>query len=84
MLNRERDRRAARGFIDRELRWFERYVTGVPSAEPMEAELVLLLRRAEEEWSERTRKDSVRRGRFEADRRSVATSSLQDVLNRVR
>ena len=87
-LNRERDRRAARGFIERELRWFQRYAIGVPGADPLVAELVLLLRRAEEEWSERTRKEvfaaSYRRGKSEEDRRSVAAASLSDVLNRTR
>jgi len=88
MLNRERDRRAARGFIERELRWFQRYATGVPEAEPMVAELVLLLHRAEDEWSERTRKEvfaaSIRRGKSEEDRRSAAPASLRDVLSRTR
>jgi Ca-activated chloride channel family protein len=39
MFNRERHRRAARRFIERELRSFQRYATGVPGAEPLVAEL---------------------------------------------
>ena len=88
MLNRNPDRLAARQFIERELHWFQRYATGVPDAEPMVAEIVLLLRRAQEEWSERTRKEvyaaSIRRGKFEEDRRSAAAPALRDVLNRTR
>ena len=84
LLNRAGDHRAARGFIERELHWFERYAHRVPGAEALLAELVLLLRRAEEERSERTRKEvfaaSTRQGRSERDRRSVAPASLRDIL----
>jgi hypothetical protein len=71
-MNREGDARAARYFIESELHWIDRYARDVPGAEPLLAELVLLLRRAEDEWSERTRKEvyaaSYMRGRSEADR----------------
>ena len=49
------------------MRLIERYARGVPGVETMLAELVLLLRRVDEDWGERTRKDvfsaSVQRGR---------------------
>jgi hypothetical protein len=84
-LNRDLNRRAARGFVERELRWFQRYARGVPGAEPLVVELIRLSRRAEEEWSERTRKEvfleASHRGRFEEDRRSAAKlASLHDLL----
>ena len=55
-MNREGDHRAVRHFLERELRWMERYARGVPGAAPLLAELVLVLRRAGEEWDERTRR----------------------------
>jgi Ca-activated chloride channel family protein len=87
-LNREGDHRAARHFLERELHWIERYARGVPGAEPLLAELVLLSRRAEDEWDERTRKEvfaaSTLRGRFEADHLSESRDPLADVLRRPR
>lgn len=86
MMNREGERRATRRFVEKELRRFQRYATGLPDAEQLVADLVLLLRRAEEEWSERTRKEvytaSNRLGRYEQDRRSAPRASLRDVLSR--
>ncbi len=56
-LNRDGERRGARHFLEREIRWMERYARGLPGAEPLLAELVLLLRRAEEEFDPRLRKE---------------------------
>jgi hypothetical protein len=56
-MNREGDRRAAMHFLERQLRWLERYARGVPGAETLVAEVVLVERRIGEEWDERTRKE---------------------------
>jgi Ca-activated chloride channel family protein len=84
-MNRDGDRRATRRFIESELHWLERYGRDVPGAEPFLAELVLLLRRAEEEWDERTRKEvytaAYLRGRIELEApRAVPRPALPDVL----
>jgi Ca-activated chloride channel family protein len=75
-LNREGDLRGARHFLERELRWMERYARGLHGAEPLLAELVLVLRRAGEAWDERTRKAvyaaSAQRSRHEPDLRAAA------------
>ena len=81
-MNREGDRRAAKHFLERELRWMERYARGVPGAEPLLAELVLVLRRVGEEWDERTRKavwaTSAQRSRHEPDLRAASQPSIAD------
>lgn len=85
-LNREGDRRGAKHYLSRELRWMEPYARDLPGAEPLLAELVLLLRRADEELDTRTRKDlygvSMRRGRSESDLRSAPRASVAEVLQR--
>ncbi|WP_198370412.1 vWA domain-containing protein [Roseomonas rosulenta] len=85
-LNREGDRRGAKHFLERELRWLERYARGLPGAEPLLAELVLLLRRAEEDLDPRLRKElyaaSMMRARHEKDLRSAPRAPLADMLRR--
>ena len=79
-LNREGDLRGAVHFLGREARWMERYARGVPGAEPLLAELVL--RRAGEEWDERTRKAvyaaSAQRSRHEPDLRAAAQPTIAE------
>jgi len=83
-LNREGDRRGAKHFLERELRWLERYARGLPGTEPLLAELVLLLRRAEEELSPRLRKElyaaSMMRTRSEKDLRVSERAPLAAML----
>lgn len=83
-LNRDGDRRGAKHFLERELRWLERYARGLPGAEPLLAELVLLLRRAEEDLDPRLRKElfaaSTMRSRAERDFRSAPRAGLADML----
>lgn len=85
-LNREGDWRGAKHYLERELRWLENYARGLPGAEPLLAELVLLLRRAEEDLSPRLRKElhaaSVMRSRSENDLRSAERVSIGDMLRR--
>jgi Ca-activated chloride channel family protein len=85
-LNREGDRRGAKHFLERELRWLERYARGLPGTEPLLAELVLLLRRAEEDLDPRLRKElyaaSMMRARHEKDLRSAPRAPLADMLRR--
>lgn len=57
VLNRDGDYRAARSFVERELRFLERYARGVPGAEPMLRDLAIVQRSIDEEWSERDRKE---------------------------
>lgn len=56
-MNREGDGRAAKHFLERELRWMEPYARGIPGTERLLADLILVQRRVSEEWDERTRKD---------------------------
>jgi hypothetical protein len=85
-LNRAGDRRGGRHFLEREMRLIERYARGVPDTETILAELVLLLRRVDEDWGERTRKEvfcaSVQRGRYEADLRDEVRAPLLERLRR--
>ena len=85
-LNREGDRRGAKHFLERELRWLERYARGLPGTEPLLAELVLLLRRAEEDLDPRLREElyaaSMMRARHEKDLRSAPRAPLADMLRR--
>src|SRR5579863_1318318 len=56
-LNRRGERRQARGFVERELQYFERYCVGLPEALPMLREIVVLRQNVDREWDERTRKE---------------------------
>ena len=85
-FNREGDRRGAKHFLERELRWLERYARGLAGAEPLLAELVLLLRRVDEEMEPRLLKAlhvrASNRARQEVDLRSVAQAPLADLLRK--
>lgn len=81
-MNRDGDGRAARHFLERELRWMEPYARGIPGADILLAELILVQRRVGEEWDERTRKEvyaaSHKLSRSERDLRSAPRASLSD------
>lgn len=81
-MNRDGDRRAAQHFLARELRWMEPYARGVPGAEHLLAELILVQRRVNEEWNERTRKEifaaSFKQARSEHDLRSARQASISE------
>jgi Ca-activated chloride channel family protein len=83
-LNRAGDGRGGRHFLEREMQLIERYARGVPKVETMLAELVLLLRRVDQDWGERTRKEvfsaSVQRGRYENDLREEVRAPLLERL----
>ena len=85
-MNRDGDRRGSKHFLEREVRWMERYARGLPGAEPVLAELVLLLRRAEEELDPRLRKElfaaASMRSFSQADHRAAPRPSLFDRLRR--
>lgn len=85
-MNRDADRRGAKHYLERELRFLERYARGLPGAEGILAELVLLLRRAEEELDPRLRKElyatTVLRSFSRADHRSAPRAPLADLLRR--
>lgn len=85
-MNREGDRRGGKHFLEREIRWIERYARGLPDAEPLLAELVLLLRRAEEEFDPRLRKElyleASGRTFSKAEHRSAPRMRLADRLRR--
>jgi len=81
-MNRDGDGRAARHFLERELRWMEPYARSIPGADILLAELILVQRRVGEEWDERTRKEvyaaSHKLSRSERDLRSEPPRSLSD------
>jgi Ca-activated chloride channel family protein len=85
-MNRDADRRGAKHYLERELRFLERYARGLPGAEGILAELVLLLRRAEEELDPRLRKElyatTVVRSLSRADHRSAPRAPLADLLRK--
>ena len=85
-MNRQGDRLGVKHFIERELRWMEGYSQGVPGTETLLTELTFLLRRAEEDWGERTRKEvymtSNLRARYEEDFRAAPRETLVDRLRR--
>lgn len=85
-LNRADDHSGVRTLIEGELHWMSRYAHGLPNAVTLLEELHRLLRRAGEDWGERTRKDvfaaSSMRGRYEDDLRSAVQPSLLDRLTR--
>ena len=80
------DRRGAKHYLKRELTWMEQYARDLPGVAPLLAELVLLLRRADEEMAPRFAKalymESTQRMRSEHDHRSLAQASVMDVLQR--
>jgi Ca-activated chloride channel family protein len=86
VMNREGDRRGGKAFLQRELRWIEPYGRGLAGAEPLLAELVLLLRRAEEEFDPRLSKElyaaSYQRLSGKVDHRSALRMSLGERLRR--
>jgi hypothetical protein len=79
-MNREGEHRAAGPNLTREIGWMERYARGVPSTEPLLAELVLVQRRVGEVWDERTRKGvfamASMAARSEVDLRDAAPPSI--------
>ena len=81
-MNREGDRRAARHFLERELRWMEPYARGIPGTETLLAELILVQRRVSEAWDERTRKEvfgtSFRLLRVQRDPRATPRATLTE------
>jgi len=81
-MNRDGDGRAARHFLERELRWMEPYARGIPGADILLAELILVQRRVGEEWDERTRKEvyaaSHKLSRSERDLRAAPRASLSE------
>jgi Ca-activated chloride channel homolog len=85
-MNRDGDRRAAKHFLNRELRYMEPYARGVPGAETLVAELILVQRRVSEEWDERTRKEvfaaSYKSNRSESDLRAARQISLSERFGR--
>ncbi len=85
-LNREGDRREAKHFLERELRWLEPYARDLPGTEAPLAELVLLLRRADEELDPRLSKtiyvSSMNAMRSQRDFRSAAQPSLSERLRK--
>jgi hypothetical protein len=85
-MNRDGDRRGAKHFLERELRRIERFARGLPGAEPLLAELVLLLRRADEELDPRLRKElymaSASRAFSKPEHRAAPRRSLAERLRR--
>jgi hypothetical protein len=81
-MNREGDRRAAKHFLERELRWIEPYARGVPGTEALVADLILVQRRISEQWEERTRKEvyaaSFKQSRSESDLRSAPPPPISE------
>jgi hypothetical protein len=56
-MNRDGEHNAATFYIKRELEWMELYARGVPGTETLINELILVERRINENWTERTRKE---------------------------
>ena len=85
-LNREGDRRGAKHYLSRELKWMEPYARDLPGSELLLAELVLLLRRADEEMDARLGKalymGSTQRMRSEQDFRLAPQMSVMEALQR--
>ncbi|MGG5890685.1 vWA domain-containing protein [Falsiroseomonas sp. HC035] len=85
-MNREGDRRGVKHFLEREVRHIERYARGLEGAEPLLAELVLLLRRADEELDPRLSKElyaaSASRAFSAPEHRMMPRASLASRLRR--
>ncbi|MGD9924613.1 MAG: hypothetical protein AB7V13_24670, partial [Pseudorhodoplanes sp.] len=56
-LNRQMEQRQARHYMERELKFFERYVAGLPRGAELFRELVVMFKHIHEDWDERTRKE---------------------------
>jgi Ca-activated chloride channel family protein len=56
-MNRSGDRRHARHYVERQLRYFERYCDGLLEARELAREIALLKRNIDRSWDERTRKE---------------------------
>ncbi len=80
LMNRDGDYRAARSFVERQLRFLERYARNVAGAEPMLRDLAIVQRSIHEAWSERDRKEvylqSMKVQRAEMDWSSRSKPSL--------
>ena len=85
-LNREGDRREAKYFLERELRWLEPYARGLPGTEAPLAELVLLLRRADRQMNSRLSKTIYTRSthelRSQRDLRSAPQPRISELLRK--
>lgn len=85
-MNRDGDRRGAKHFLEREIRWLERYGRGLPGADVLLSEVVLLLRRVDEDLDPRLRKEiyaaASMRTFAKEDHRAAARASLSDRLRR--
>lgn len=85
-LNRAHDRRRARHYLSKELRFIEAYARGLAGAEPLMIELALLSEQIEEEMDERVRKDvfmaSMKRERGEGELRSLSRGTVGEMLRR--
>jgi Ca-activated chloride channel family protein len=85
-LNRSGDRRQARHFLERELKYFERYARDLPGGAEQVRTLVLMLQRVGDDWNERTRKEmmfeSYRLAESRVDHRRSAKESWADRLSR--
>ena len=83
-LNREGNRRGAKHYLSRELRWMEPYARDLPGSAPLISELVLLMHQAEDELDPRLRKElrmgSMMRAHFSLDLRSAPRPSLREML----
>lgn len=56
-MNRDGERRQAKHYLERELRWFERYCDGLAGTTTLVRDVAMLLRRCGDNWNERVRKD---------------------------
>ena len=56
-MNRNGERRQARSYLERELKWFEQYCHEIPELTVLVKEVSLILQQIDRVWSERTRKE---------------------------
>lgn len=81
-MNRTGDVRAAQHYLERQLQWLEPYARGLPGAEALIAELILVQRNIDRSWDERTRKEmfsmSRKQARFEEDHRAMPRLSIHE------
>lgn len=85
-MNRSGDLRSGKHFLEREIHWMERYARGLPGADTLLAELVLLLRRSDERYNPRLRKElyaeASMRAFWRGDHRQSQQTSLSERLRR--